>query len=208
MLSRFANFNKRQFTTLSEQEILALAISSEEDDSRIYRSFAQNLHEEYPDTARMFTEMADEENQHRKWLIDLHQEKFGDTIPLIRREHVKGFYNRKPEWLSKTLSVEKARNEATDMEAQAYRFYLTAAKQCSDTSIRKLLGDLADAEAEHMVLASDSKKRNLTKDVLESEDAKEKTRICFNLCATGPCRFDGWFRIHIGTNIRHRFCHP
>jgi len=174
MLSRITNFNKRRFDQLSEQEILALAISNEEDDGRIYQSYAQNLRADFPDTAKMFDEMAVEENEHRRWLIDLHREKFGEMIPLIRREHVAGFFTRKPEWLTKTHGVEKARKQAADMEAQAYRFYLAAVKQCDDASIRKLLGDLAEAEAGHMALASDAQKRILTDDVVKSEDAKEK----------------------------------
>ncbi len=185
MLSRFLHSNKRQFSDLNEQEILALAISSEEDDERIYRSFASNLREDYPDTAHMFDEMAAEESEHRRWLIELHQEKFGETIPLVRREHVKGFYNRKPEWLSKTSSIEKARGEATQMEAQAYRFYLSAVKQTTDASIRKLLGDLANAEAGHMALASDAKKRNLTDEVVETEDAKEKREFVLTYVQPG-----------------------
>ena len=174
MLSRFVNFNKRSFHQLSEQEILALAISSEEDDSRIFQSFAENLRDDFPDTASMFAEMAEEENEHRRWLIELHQEKFGELIPLIRREHVKGFFYRRPEWLTKTLSVEKARKQATEMEAQAYRFYIAAIKQCSDASIRKLLGDLAEAEAGHLSLADDSGARNLSDEAIGREDEKEK----------------------------------
>ncbi len=174
MLTKLVNFNKRNFHQLSEQEILALAISNEEDDSRIYQTFAGNLRKDFPDTANMFVEMAKEENQHRRWLIELHREKFGELIPLVRREHVKGFLYRKPEWLAKTLSVEKARQQATDMEAQAYRFYTAAAKQCTDASIRTLLGDLAEAEAAHITLASDASKRNLSDETIGKENAKEK----------------------------------
>ncbi len=174
MLTRLVNFNKRNFHQLSEQEILALAISNEEDDSRIYQTFAENLREDFPDTANMFVEMAKEENEHRRWLIELHREKFGELIPLVRREHVKGFFYRKPDWLAKTLSVEKARKQATEMEAQAYRFYTAAAKQCTDASIRTLLGDLAEAEAGHITLASDAGMRNLSDEAIGKENAKEK----------------------------------
>ncbi len=174
MLTRLVNFNKRNFHQLSEQEILALAISNEEDDSRIYQTFAENLREDFPDTANMFVEMAKEENEHRRWLIELHREKFGELIPLVRREHVKGFFYRKPDWLAKTLSVEKARKQATEMEAQAYRFYTAAAKQCTDASIRTLLGDLAEAEAGHITLASDTSARNLSDEAIGRENAKEK----------------------------------
>lgn len=185
MFSRFMNFNKRNFSQLGEQEILALAISNEEDDGRIYRSFAENLRANFPDSAHMFDEMADEENQHRRWLIDLHREKFGEVIPLIRREHLSGYISHKPEWLNSTLSVENARKQAAVMESQAYRFYLAAAKKCDDASIRKLLGDLAQAEAGHMALASDSKARNLPDDVIESEDAKEKREFVLTYIQPG-----------------------
>jgi rubrerythrin len=185
MLSRFVNFNKRSFHQLSEQEVLALAISNEEDDSRIFLSFAENLREDFPDTANMFTEMAEEENQHRRWLIDLHREKFGEVIPLIRGEHVSGFFTRKPDWLAKTLGVEKARKLATDMEAQAYRFYMAAVKQCSDASIRKLLGDLAEAEAGHIKLATASTARNLNDEAIGAEEAKEKREFVLTYIQPG-----------------------
>ena len=98
MLTRLLNFgrNKLRFDDMSAREILALAITSEEDDARIYRTFAGEIRETYPDSAKIFDEMATEEDQHRRWLIDVFREKFGETIPLIRREHVAGFYSRKP----------------------------------------------------------------------------------------------------------------
>ncbi len=104
MISRFLPTGKRNFNSLNEQEILALAISSEEDDARIYASYAEGLREVFPDSAKLFDEMVIEENQHRQWLIELHQEKFGEVIPLIRRDHVSGFYNRKPDWLVKPFA--------------------------------------------------------------------------------------------------------
>ena len=150
MFSRLLSIGKRKFGSLNEQEILALAISSEEDDARIYRTYADGLRDEFPDSAGIFDEMALEEDQHRRWLIELHQEKFGETIPLIRREHVSGFYNRKPDWLVKPFGVDEVRKQAEEMEAQAHRFYIAAAKQTADASIRKLLGTLAAAEAGHI----------------------------------------------------------
>ncbi len=116
---------RRRFSDLSEQEIIALAISSEEDDARIYRSYAEMLRGDFPDTARIFDGMAEEEDTHRQALIDLHKRRFGDTIPLIRREHVAGFYARKPVWLVENLGLDRIRAEAAGMEEQAERFYLT-----------------------------------------------------------------------------------
>lgn len=153
MLSRVFGFDRRSFDSLSEQEILALAISSEEDDARIYRAYADGLREDYPQSAKVFEEMAVEEDGHRSSLIELHRKRFGETIPLIRREHVRGYYERKPDWLVRPLGIDKVRAMAEDMEAQAHRFYIEAAKRTTDASTRKLLGDLAAAEMEHESLA-------------------------------------------------------
>ncbi len=141
--------SRRRFADLSEQEVLALAISSEEDDGRIYRSYAQRLRAEYPATAAVFDGMALEEDDHRQRLIDLHRTRFGEVIPLIRREHVAGFYARRPVWLMETLSLDTIRAEAAGMEAQAEAFYLRAAQATQDAGTRRLLGDLAQAEAGH-----------------------------------------------------------
>ena len=141
--------SRRRFADLSEQEILALAISSEEDDARIYRSYALRLRGDYPATAAVFDGMAVEEDHHRQSLIDLHRARFGEVIPLIRREHVAGFYARRPVWLLENLSLDTIRAEAAAMEQQAAQFYLRAAQATGDAATRKLLGDLADAEAGH-----------------------------------------------------------
>ena len=132
MLNRILGFNRRSFNSLSEQEILALAISSEEDDARIYLAYADHLRDDYPQSAKVFEEMAAEESVHRARLIERHKARFGDRIPLIRREHVRGFYERKPDWLVKNQSVDKIRLIAEDMEAQAHNFYLAAAGRASD----------------------------------------------------------------------------
>jgi len=153
MLSRVFGFNRRPFDSLSEQEVLALAISSEEDDARIYRSYAEGLRDAYPQSAKVFDEMAEEEDRHRAALIEMHRRRFGETIPLIRREHVRGYYERKPDWLVRPLGIEKVRTAAEDMEEQAHRFYVEASKRTGDASTRKLLGDLAAAEQGHQSLA-------------------------------------------------------
>ncbi|MFP7569730.1 iron exporter MbfA [Marivita sp. S2033] len=147
------SLNRRRFSDLSEQEILALAISSEEDDARIYRSYAERLRSEYPATAAIFEGMAREEDGHRQSLVELHRDRFSDTIPLIRREHVAGFYARKPVWLIENLGIERVRAEAEAMEHDAEQFYLAAAKRTTDAATRKLLGDLAAAEAGHQTTA-------------------------------------------------------
>src|ERR1700730_15069057 len=107
----------KNFSDLSEQELLALAITLEEEDSRIYDAFADGLRENYPDTAEIFMAMAEEENGHRHRLLNLFRERFGDHIPLIRRQDVKGFVERKPVWMSQPLGLDKVRDMAEVMEA-------------------------------------------------------------------------------------------
>lgn len=185
MLSRFLNLNRRSVDDLSEQEILALAISAEEDDARIYQAYAEGLREEFPDTAMVFDDLAAEEGEHRRWLIDLHREKFGETIPLLRREHVRGFYVSKPDWLVKPFGVDEVRKQAAAMEAQAGRFYRAAAARTKDASIRKLLGDLAEAEAGHMALANKSIEVHASEDVQELERAGEHKQFVLTYVQPG-----------------------
>ncbi len=162
---------RRRFSDLSEQEILALAISSEEDDARIYRSYAERLRGEYPASAAIFEGMAEEEDTHRNRLISLHQARFGEVIPLIRREHVAGFYARKPIWLMHNLTLDTIRAEAEGMERQAEAFYLRAAKTTKDAETRRLLGDLAAAEGKHAEKAD-----QLTASALDPETKAEEDR--------------------------------
>lgn len=166
------SLNRRRFKDLSEQEILALAISSEEDDGRIYRGYAETLRLEFPDSAAVFDGMAAEEDTHRQLLIALHRERFGEVIPLIRREHVSGYYARRPVWLIENLGLDRIRTEAAAMEADAERFYLAAAAQTSDAATRKLLGDLAAAEAGHQNTAEALKQEYLDPDSADAEDSK------------------------------------
>jgi rubrerythrin len=140
---------RKRFAELSEQEVLALAISSEEDDARIYATYAAMLDQDYPATAALFRSMEAEENQHRQRLIDRHAARFPGPIPLIRREHVAGFYARRPVWLVASLPLETVRAEAARMEQQAAAFYTRAAQASTDPATRRLLGDLAAAERGH-----------------------------------------------------------
>jgi rubrerythrin len=175
MLSRVFGFDRRPFDSLSEQEILALAISSEEDDGRIYRSYAQGLRKDFPQSAKVFDDMAEEEDRHRAALIEAHRRRFGETIPLIRREHVRGYYERKPDWLVRPLGIDKVRAAAETMEAQAHRFYLEAAKRTTDASTRRLLGDLAAAEKAHESLAHRLGLTH-TPDAVKEEEAQTERR--------------------------------
>ncbi|MGJ8626933.1 MAG: iron exporter MbfA [Sulfitobacter sp.] len=166
------SLNRKRFKDLSEQEVLALAISSEEDDARIYRGYAESLRSEFPDSAAIFDGMATEEDEHRQRLIELHQKRFGDVIPLIRREHVSGYYARRPVWLVENLGLERIRAEAAAMEQDAEHFYLAATARTSDAGTRKLLGDLAAAEAGHQATAGDLTSTHLDDKTIETEDSR------------------------------------
>lgn len=169
--------HRKRFKDLSEQEVLALAISSEEDDARIYRGYAEKLRAEYPATAQVFEGMAAEEDGHRAKLIAMHQQRFGDTIPLIRREHVAGFYARTPIWLVENLGLERIRAEAARMERAAEQFYLRAAASSTDAATRKLLGDLAAAEADHQTTAEGMADAALNPEAAETEDQNARRQF-------------------------------
>lgn len=162
--------SRRQFRDLSEREILALAIFSEEDDARIYRSYAEGLRADYPASAKVFDEMAAEEDGHRQRLIEAFRTRFGEVIPLIRREHVAGYYARRPVWLIEGLGLDRIRAEASAMEQDAARFYTAAAQASTDVATRKLLGDLAAAEAGHKVRADALTAEHLEPEARETED--------------------------------------
>jgi len=146
---------KKSFSDLSEQEILALAISNEDDDSRIYRSFSNALRTSYPDTAGMYDKMAEEEIGHHDMLLDLYRRKFGDFLPLIRRQDVKGFVARHPIWLNRPLGLDAVRKFAEEMEFETARFYRRAAESAHDEATRDLLTRLAAAEDQHEKLAQE-----------------------------------------------------
>ncbi|MFK7861225.1 MAG: iron exporter MbfA [Granulosicoccus sp.] len=184
-LSRLLTTGRRAFSELNEQEILALAISSEEDDMRIYKSYADGLRDSFPDSATIFDEMAAEENTHRRQLIELHKNRFGENIPLIRREHVRGYYERKPDWLVRPLPLDKTRMMAEQMEMQAERFYRVAASHTKDADTRKLLGDLAFAESRHSALAVRLGKSNLPPEVAEKENETEKRQFLLTYVQPG-----------------------
>jgi rubrerythrin len=160
----------KSFSELSEQEILALAITSEDEDSRIYRGFAMGLRDHYPASAKVFDEMAEEEVRHRTMLIDAYQKKFGDYLPLIRRHDVKGFIKLKPLWLARHLGIEETRRYAEHMEFEAQRFYRKAAATAHDESVRKLLTELAEIEAQHQDLAHKLGERMTKKERVGEEE--------------------------------------
>lgn len=162
---------KKNFKDLTEQEILALAIQLEEEDSRVYGDFADGLRESYPSTAKQFDEMQTEESRHRQRLIEMYQQRFGDHIPLIRRQDVKGFIERKPVWLVRPLGLEAVRKQVEVMELETRQFYERALAKVSDASTRKLLGDLAEIERQHSEFAESLKEKQIE----SGERAQEET---------------------------------
>jgi rubrerythrin len=160
----------KRFSDLTEQEILALAITNEEEDSRIYRGFAEGLRAQFPASAEVLDEMAEEEVRHRSMLFDLYRGKFGEYLPLIRRQDVRGFIKKKPLWLMQPLNIDEVRKYAEDMEFEAARFYRRAAETTRDASIRQLVIELAEAEAEHESLAHKLEQKILTPSARAEED--------------------------------------
>jgi rubrerythrin len=175
----------RSFGQLSEREILALAISSEEEDGRIYADFADGLREDHPDTAQVFSDMAAEENDHRRMLIDLYVSQFGNHIPLVRRQDVRGFVQRKKLWQVRLQGIEAVRQQAQQMEQDAGRFYQHAASRTTDASIRKLLGDLATAESEHERTASEIGAKRLPDHARGKEDDNAKRSFILQIVQPG-----------------------
>ncbi len=174
----------KRFADLTEQEVLALAITNEEEDSRIYRGFAEGLRKSYPASAKVFEEMADEEVRHRTMLFDLYRSKFGEYLPLIRRQDVKGFIQKKPLWLMQPLNLDEVRKFAESMEYEAARFYRRASETTRDTSVRQLLDQLAEAEVEHEGLAQRLGQQILTPSARAKED--ETARRMFVLQYVQP----------------------
>lgn len=173
------------FSDLTEQQILALAISLEEEDERIYDDFADGLKDQFPASAQIFREMAAEEGSHRHHLIELYRRKFGEHIPLIRRQDVRGFVRRRPVWLVRPLGLDVVRDQAEIMELETKRFYTCAAQHCGDAAIRQLLGDLADAERKHEALAGHLGTEHLPAAVRKQEDEAERRLFVLQVVQPG-----------------------
>jgi erythrin-vacuolar iron transport family protein len=174
----------KKFKDLSEREILALAVSLEEQDGRIYADFADGLRSAYPDTAKIFDEMREEESQHRNSLIETYRQRFGEHIPLIRREDVKGFVQRRPVWLTRPLGINDVRKQAEIMELETRRFYERAMQQVSDAGIRKLLGDLAEVERKHYAAAG-ALQESITPAVARKEEEAQRRLFVLQIVQPG-----------------------
>jgi len=164
----------KKFNELTEQEILALAISLEEEDERVYADYAEGFRQTYPATAAIFDGMRLEESEHRRRLIELYRQKYGEHIPLIRRQDVRGFVQRSPIWLAQPLRVDRIRNEASAMEMETRRFYERAAASSHDAGIRQLLDDLAQEERSHEYRANQLEKGIAPGSRQEEEEAQRK----------------------------------
>ena len=176
---------KKRFKDLTEQEILALAVQLEEEDGRVYSDFAEGLRDTYPPTAKMFEEMHAEESSHRHSLIDLYQQRFGNHIPLIRRQDVKGFVERRPEWLVRPLGLNTVRKQAEIVELETQRFYERALEHISDAPTRKLLGDLAEIERQHYAAAESIEEKQETSGARKEEDTSQKRLFMLQVIQPG-----------------------
>jgi rubrerythrin len=175
----------RNFSELTEREILALAIANEEEDGRIYLDVAEGLREDYPSSAHVFSEMAGEEGEHRHRLLEVYRKKFGEHIPLIRRHDVRGFIQHKPVWQMYPMNLDAVRKMAESMEVETQAFYRRAAARSEDVTIRKLLGDLAEAEVEHERRADQLVEENLPTNVRRAEDAHARQAFVLRVIQPG-----------------------
>jgi rubrerythrin len=175
----------KSFSELTEQEILALAISLEEEDGRIYGEFAERFRQTYPSTAEMLTKMQQEESGHRQTLIDAYRARFGEHIPLIERSDVKGLVRNKPVWLMRVLTVSQVRRQVGLMELQSRRFYEAAAARTTDAATRKLLGDLAAAESDHSEMAKWLEAKSVASGARAEEDKSQRRMFVLQVVQPG-----------------------
>jgi rubrerythrin len=175
----------KNFDELSEREILALAISLEEEDERVYADFAEGLRQNFPASAAVFEGMQGEESGHRRRLIELYQQKFGEHIPLVRRQDVRGFVQRRPVWLVRPLGLDTVRKQASAMEVETRRFYEKSAARAQDASIRQLLDDLAQVERTHEDRAQELTKEELSPEVKEDEDRARRRLFVLQIVQPG-----------------------
>ena len=167
----------KAFKDLTAQELVALAISQEEEDGRIYGAFAERVRADYPDTAASLDAMQAEEDGHRHRLIEVYRARYGDRIPLVRRQDVRGFFARKPLWLAKVLRVSQIRAEVETMEENARNFYRAAIAKTTDAEVRELLGDLALEEDKHYTRAETMDRQQQASGARQREDEAERRRF-------------------------------
>lgn len=175
----------KRLEELDERELLALAISSEEEDGRVYRDLAEAIRADFPDSARIFEDMAAEESEHRRQLIDLFTASHGPHIPLIQRDDIRGWIRRRPLWQMRSLPIAAVRRQASEMERSAERFYRTAASRSQNAAVRRLFGDLADAEARHDKRAGEIAAERLPDEARDAETANASRRFVLQIVQPG-----------------------
>ena len=198
----------KRFADLSEQEVLALAISNEEEDSRIYRDFAEGLRASFPDTAKMFDEMAAEEVHHRGMLYDLYRTKFGEHMPLVRRQDVRGFIRHKPVWLVRPLGLDEVRKYAAAMEYETARFYRKAAESARDASVRELLVQALRGRGQAPGPRRKSRRTPAPQGCPRPRGRDGATHVRAAIRATRPRRPDGRLGVDAGAAVCRRVCDP
>jgi rubrerythrin len=169
---RYRPIVSRLFTDLEERDVLALAISFEEEDSRIYRDYAERMKEKYPETASILQSMSEVELSHHRRLIEVFQGRFGDHVPYFRRQDVKGFIKRKPIWLNIHLKPKRVRQEVMGMEAESRRFYQQGMEQVKSPEVRVLLEELAAVEEEHQDIFVEEVRKKKKSGALEKEEER------------------------------------
>lgn len=175
----------QSLSNLAERDFLAFAISSEEEDGRIYADFAHDLRDEHLASAQVFTDMAAEENEGRRRLTHTFVARLGSHIPLVCREGVRGWVRGRPAWQARPLGIKAVRRHVRQMERDAGRFYQHAAAGTSDAATREVLGDLAAAEAEHERVAGTIEERHLPDGVREAEDDSAHRRFVLQYVQPG-----------------------
>jgi rubrerythrin len=167
---------KRDFSDLAAPEILALAISLEEEDARLLQEFARRLRPNFPKAASELDAMREEEETHRHVLIEMFRKKYGEEIPLIRRQDVRGFIRRDPLSALRQGNVDQIRRRVALMELETARYYTRAAGEATDAEVRQLLGDLAAQERGH-----EERSASLDPSALPASQREEEARASRHL---------------------------
>jgi len=175
----------RRFDSLSEREILALAISLEEEDERVYADYAERVRADFPASAAILDGMRQEESTHRARLLEQYRSRFGDHIPLIRRQDVRGFVTRRSPWLIASLGPDAIRRQAEAAEVESRHFYERAAARTFDPATRQLLDDLAQAERTHEQRADALEQANLTAGARQNEERAQRRLFVLQVVQPG-----------------------
>ena len=194
----------RRFNELDEREILALAIALEEEHGRIYADYAAGLTESFPASAKVFSEMAEEENEHRRWLIDLYQQKFGEHIPLLRRQDVEGFVRHEPIWMVRPLGLDKVRTQARRDRARDAQFLSLGTGTHNRRGDPQTPGRSRGGGGQARQPCSSARRDGIDSRRHGKRSAYRTARVRVAVCATGPHRADRRLGLDTGTDFRRR----